>query len=59
MSFFEQPKKVLKQLTRDINLGMDNWEFYQLARQAWAKPKERNYLFINPELEERVLVSPL
>ena len=56
--FFEQPRKVLEQLTRDINLGMDNQAFYQLARQAWAKPKERNYLFINPELEERVLISP-
>ncbi len=55
--FFEQPKKVLEQLTRDINLGMDNREFYQLARKAWAKPKEKNYLFINPELEERVLIS--
>ena len=56
--FFEQPKKVLEQLTRDINLGMDNQEFYLLARKAWAKPKERTYLFINPELEERVLISP-
>ena len=37
---------VLEQLTRDINLGMDNREFYHLARKAWAKPKERNYLLI-------------
>ena len=57
--FFEQPKKILEQLTRDINLGMENQEFYQLARKAWAKPKEKKYIFINPELEEeRVLISP-
>ena len=57
--FFEQPKKILEQLTRDINLGMENQEFYQLTRKAWAKPKEKKYIFINPELEEeRVLISP-
>ena len=56
---FEQPKKILEQITRDINLGIENQEFYQLARKAWANPKEKNYLFINPELsEERVLIKP-
>ena len=56
---FEQPRKVLEQITRDINLGMENQEFYQRAREAWATPKEKNYLFINPELEgDRVLFSP-
>ena len=59
--FFEQPKKILEQLTRDINLGMENQEFYQFAYKAWEKPKtkEKKYIFINPELEEeRVLISP-
>ena len=38
---------------------MKNQEFYQLAHKAWAKPKEKKYIFINPELEEeRVLISP-
>ena len=56
---FEQPKKILEQITRDINLGMENQEFYQLAKKAWAVPSQKNYLFINPQLEdERVLISP-
>ncbi len=56
---FEQPKKVLEQITRDINLGMENQEFYQLARKAWSVPKEKNYLFINPDLaDDRILISP-
>ena len=43
---FEQLKMVLQQITRDINLGMDIQEFYQLARKVWAKPKENKYLNI-------------
>ena len=57
--FFGQPRKFLEQLTRDINLGTENQEFYQLTRKAWAKPKEKKYTIIKPELEdERVLISP-
>ena len=38
---FEQSKKVLEQITRDINLGIENQEFYQLACKAWANPKRK------------------
>ena len=56
---FELPKKTLEQIKRDINLGMDSQDFYLIADVAWSVPKEKNYLFINPELEGlRVLVSP-
>ena len=56
---FEHSKKVSEQIVRDINIGMDKNEFYRLAREAWANSRERNYLFINPELEgDRVLISP-
>ena len=48
---FEQPVKVLEQITRDINLGMENQEFDQLARNAWAIPSQKKYLFINLQLE--------
>ena len=39
---FEQPKKVLEQITRNINLGIENQEFYQLAHKAWRTQKKRN-----------------
>lgn len=56
---FDKPRKVLEQIPRDINLRMENKEFYQLAANTWANLKERKYLFINPQLDgERVLVSP-
>ena len=55
---FEHSKKVSEKIVRAINIGLDKNNFYRLTREAWANSRERNYLFINPELGDRVLISP-
>ena len=56
---FEHSRRISEQIVRDINIGMEKKEFYQITNEAWEKPREKNYIYINPELEgERVLISP-
>lgn len=45
--FFDQPQRSLTAILQDINHGMENAEFKDLAKRVWYDPNEYGYIAIN------------